>query len=90
MSCFCLHLFIYSFVSMIKQKLFKHQNLVVSSVAQCHLSTEFCENRLSSFVVFLTNKLTNKLNNNDNNITFWEEIMTNSNTVHFTVPCDGP
>ena len=38
----------------------------------CHLSTEFCENRLGSFCAILpttTDKQTNKLTNTDENIT---------------------
>jgi len=36
------------------------QNLMVSSKAHVHISTEFCENRSSSFcVILLTNKVTN-------------------------------
>ena len=45
----------------------------------CRLSTEFCENRLSSFRVIL---LTNKLTNADENITSLAEVIGVSHTQY--------
>ena len=44
----------------------------------CHLSTEFCKNRLSSFCIIL---LTNKRTNADENITSLAEIVVNGSVA---------
>ena len=57
----------------------------------CHLSTEFCENRLSSFcVILITNKRTNEHGNKVQNITSLAEVMRISAVMMATTTCLQP
>ena len=67
------------------------KNSTVYSVAHSHLSTEFCENRLSSFcVILIANKRTNEHANKVQNITSLAEVMRISAVMMATTTCLQP